>query len=250
MERAITEKQYEIHYYEVDYRKKALITSLIDYFNDVATFQSEDLGIGIDYMTKNNMAWILYKWDISVNRYPKYGEKVTVKTEPCGVRKFYAYRKFQITDSNGQVLANAKSIWLLINIKERKPLRINEHLINTYGLNDDNNECFKIDNIDKISEAENTIEFKVRYSDIDTNGHVNNEKYAAWLIESVPLEVVLNYTLRNMKITYRKEVKYGEYIKVLNSSKTDDNRIIFTHKVVEENGEEMTLGETLWEKTE
>jgi hypothetical protein len=26
------------------------MTSLIDYFNDVATFQSEGLGIGIDYM--------------------------------------------------------------------------------------------------------------------------------------------------------------------------------------------------------
>ncbi|QGU96674.1 acyl-ACP thioesterase [Clostridium bovifaecis] len=248
MSRVITDKEYEVHYYEADYRKQALMTSLIDYFNDVATFQSEELGIGIDYMKENNMAWILYKWDINVTKYPMYGEKIIVRTEPCAAKKFYAYRKFYILNLEKEVIATASSVWLLIDIKERKPMRVTPHLMEVYGLTDDNNEILKVDNIIKLSEEESSIGFKVRYSDIDTNGHVNNEKYAAWLIESIPLDIVLNYTLINMKITYKKETKYGENIKVLTASKNIEDKIIFSHKILKESGEEITLGETTWKK--
>ncbi|KYH28073.1 MULTISPECIES: acyl-[acyl-carrier-protein] thioesterase [Clostridium] len=246
MSRVITEKEYEIHYYEADYRKQALMTSLIDYFNDVATFQSEKLGVGIDYMKENNMAWILYKWDINIKEYPKYGEKVIVRTEPCAVKKFYAYRKFYIFNMQKEVIATASSVWLLIDIREKKPLRVTADLIKAYGLDDDNDGILKTDNIIKINEEESSLEFKVRYSDIDTNGHVNNEKYAAWLIESVPIDIVTNRTLVNMKITYKKETKYGENIRVLTASKPIEDKIVFSHRILNKNGDEITLGETTW----
>lgn len=246
MSKVITDKEYEVHYYESDYKKRALMTSLIDYFNDVATYQSEVLGIGIDYMRSNDMAWVLYKWDINVKEYPKYGEKVLVRTEPCAVKKFYAYRRFYILNSNNEIIATAKSLWLLINTKKRRPMRISENFIKVFGLTDENNDILEIDDIMKPSIDEASIGFKIRYSDIDTNGHVNNEKYAGWIIESVPLDIVTKYTLVNMKITYKKETKYGENIRVLTSLKDMENKKIFIHRILNENGEEVTLGETTW----
>ena len=55
--------------------------------------------------------------------------------------------------------------------------------------------------------------FDVRYSDIDTNMHVNNVKYVSWALETVPKDIVLNYELKNVKVTYEKETTYGETIK-------------------------------------
>jgi acyl-ACP thioesterase len=243
----IEEKEYEIHYYEVDYKKRAFIMTLIDYFNDVSTFQSEKLGIGIDYMIENNMAWILYKWDIDVKEYPRYGDKITVTTEPCAFKKFYGYRKFQVLDSNREVIATANSVWLLIDIKERKPVRVTDHIVRTYGLTDKDNEILKIPNIKDLEKVDNSVELKIRYSDIDTNGHVNNGKYSAWLIESVPLEIISKYALTNIKLTYKKESKYGEAVKILSDIDYKENKVVITHRVVREN-EEITLGETVWEK--
>ena len=37
--------------------------------------------------------------------------------------------------------------------------------------------------------------FKVRYGDIDSNMHVNNVRYVEWAIESLPLDIVLNYEI-------------------------------------------------------
>lgn len=50
MQPNLFEQEYRIHYYEIDYKKRALITSLMNYFDDVATCQSEKLGVGIDYL--------------------------------------------------------------------------------------------------------------------------------------------------------------------------------------------------------
>lgn len=248
MSGTLTAKEYEIHFYEVNYKKRALMTSLIDYFNDVAIYQSEQLKGGFEYLTENHVAWILYKWDITVVKYPKYGEKVTVRTRPTAFKKFYGYRKFDILDENGEVLAFANSLWLLVDTNSKKPLKIPHDVIELYGLAVEDNKTLKIDNINKLEKVDDVIEFKVRYSDIDTNGHVNNEKYAAWMIESVPLEITLNYSLANIKITYKKETKYGELIKVSTQKIEREDCIIFVHEINREDGELLTLGETVWKK--
>ena len=76
----ITEKEYEVHYYEANYKLDCKISSIINYFCDIGGKQSEELGVGINYLTEKRLAWVFYKYDIKVNRYPKYGEKIKVIT--------------------------------------------------------------------------------------------------------------------------------------------------------------------------
>ena len=61
-----TEKEYEVHYYEVNYKLECKISSIINYFCDIGTFQSESLGVGIDYLTERRLAWVFYRYDIKV----------------------------------------------------------------------------------------------------------------------------------------------------------------------------------------
>ena len=88
--------------------------------------------------------------------------------------------------------------------------------------------------------------FQVRYSDIDTNMHVNNVKYVAWALETVPKDVVLNCELKNIKVTYEKETTYGETIKVSTEVIRKENIIICRHKIINEEGTELTLLESTW----
>ena len=61
-----TEKEYEVHYYEVNYRLDCKMSSIINYFCDIGAIQSNDLGVGIDYLTERRLAWVFYKYDIKV----------------------------------------------------------------------------------------------------------------------------------------------------------------------------------------
>lgn len=244
----VFEKEYEIHYYEVDYKKRALITSIVDFFGDIATRQSEELGIGIDYLREKGLCWVLYKWNIDMFKYPVYGEKVIIRTCPCSMKKFYAYRTFELINSKGEVLSKAESVWFLINIEKRRPVRISEDIYKAYGLTFEDDKELEIENIKRSERVNFEKQFNVRFSDIDTNRHVNNEKYIAWAIETLPLDLVLNYTLKNIKVTYEKETTYGESIKVLTEVVEQDHMISCLHRIIDKEENELTLLKTLWEK--
>lgn len=239
-------KEYEIHYYEVDFRKKMQITSLIDFLGDIATDQSEKLGVGMDYLFSNGLGWVLYKWDIKVYSYPQYGDKITIKTLPYGFRRFYAYRIYEVFNEAGELIAEAGSVWFLINIEKKKPVRIESDMYKVYGIAEDSKDILEIGDIVKPDAIEEEKMFNVRYSDIDTNKHVNNSKYASWALEVVPMDVILNSTLDRIKITYQKETKYGEVVRSKVHINRLDGKIICNHSIEDSEGNILALLETAW----
>ncbi|MGH4119100.1 acyl-[acyl-carrier-protein] thioesterase [Clostridium sp.] len=242
----ITDRNYNVHYYEVDIHKKVLITSIIDYLGDMAMYQSAILGVGVDYLKENKMAWVLYKWDIEMESYPLLNETIKVKTFAHSFRKFYAYRKYEIIDAGGNKIGYANSVWILINTDRRRPIRITSDMYEAYGIDDSNNDALNIQDIQKINTVHEEKRFNVRYSDIDTNKHVNNVKYVAWALETVPKDIVLNYELKNIRVTYIKETTYGETINVSTEIIREESKTICRHKIINEEGTEITLLESTW----
>lgn len=247
MEPVISERNYYIHYYEVDYMKRCLITSIMNYFEDLALIQSEKLGIGMDYLNKSKLAWVLYKWDIKVKRYPHFGETIKITTMPCSFKKFYAYRKFDIYDNSGNNIVSANSVWLLVDVDTKKLSKINDHIYKVYQI-DEGRETLEIGDMEKLDKIDSSLDFHVRYSDIDTNKHVNNVKYVDWSIETIPLDIVLNYELKRLKVTYKKETAYGENIKAVTELSPSDNGVVCIHKILDNNGSDLCLLETTWVK--
>ena len=90
-----------IRYSEVGTDRKLTMESLLDYYQDVATFQTEDLGIGIGYMMERGLAWILSSWQVVINRYPSVGERVRTSTIPYEWKSFLGYRNFLMETSDG-----------------------------------------------------------------------------------------------------------------------------------------------------
>lgn len=241
-------KDYEIHYYEVDFRKRMHMTRLVDFLGDIATCQSENLGVGMDYLSSKGLGWVIYKWDIKIHKYPVYGETITVKTTPYGLRSFYAYRKFEVLDKNGELIAEAGSVWLLVNAEKKRPVRIDKEMFFAYGIDEGCKDTIEIDNISKSERTDGEKIFNVRYSDIDTNKHVNNSKYASWAIEVVPMDIVLDYSMKRMKIIYQKETKYGEIISSKVQIDNTGSEVLCRHCIQDGEGNLLTLLETYWEK--
>ncbi|MBV4422717.1 acyl-[acyl-carrier-protein] thioesterase [Clostridium tyrobutyricum] len=246
MNKVVSEKEFEINYYEVDFKKQLLITSLMNYFDDVATKQSEDIGGGLDYMRNKGIAWVLYKWDITIKRYPMFREKIKVRTSSYSLKKFYGYRTFEVFDKNNDVICSANSVWLLIDINKRRAKRITEDIYKMYGLTEKDNKPLIIENVRLPEKFDFERHFDVRYSDIDTNNHVNNVKYVDWAIETVPIDIVLNYSLENLNITYKKEAVYGENVKSSTKVQKTDCGYIGLHKISDNSDKELCVIKTVW----
>lgn len=244
----IAEKEYEVHYYETNYRLECKISSIINYFCDIGTKQSEELGVGIDYLIEKRLAWVFYKYDIKVNRYPKYGEKIRVRTFAKSFKKFYASRGYEIYDENNNKIVEGEGIFLLINIDRRRAIRIPEDQYISYGIDIDDCPDINITKLEKLNKEMYKNNFKVRYGDIDSNMHVNNVRYVEWALESLPLDIVLNYELKELSVIFEKECRYG--VEVIASCEVRENEegLIILHKIEDCEGKELTVLTSKWIK--
>ena len=245
----IFEKEYEVHYYEVNYRLESTITSIINYFSDIGTKQSEELGVGIEYMLSKGLTWVFYKYNIKVNKAPKYGEILKVKTRPAGFKKFYALRKYEIFNRQGEKLVEGEAVFLLIDINKRRAVRIPEDQYIAYDVKLDENCEIDISKLETITKDTYSKYFYTRYSDIDSNMHVNNVKYVEWAIETIPLEVATNYNIKELTVVFQKECKYGVKIKSSCEIKEkSDEQLTVLHKIENEDGTQLTSLISKWKK--
>ena len=244
-------KKYEIHYYEVDYKLRCKLSSIIDFICDVGTQQSESIGGGMEYCTNNNCAWVFYKYDIKMYRYPKFGEIISLSTTPVGFKKFYGLRKYIIRDDKNEIIGEALALFFLINIEKRRPMRIQKEQYDFYGVDGDVDYDISMDKLERVEEEQYSKQFDIRYSDIDSNKHVNNVKYVEWAMEAVPIEVIADYQLSRLKVTFEKETIYGEKVSASATVKQiNEDSLKSYHTISNSDGAELTLLEADWVKLE
>ena len=65
-----------IRYSEVEEDKFLSVSGIINYFQDCSTFQSEDIGLGFDFLESQNRAWVINAWQIVIEKFPRLGERV------------------------------------------------------------------------------------------------------------------------------------------------------------------------------
>jgi acyl-ACP thioesterase len=54
----------------------------------------------------------------------------------------------------------------------------------------------------------------VLYSDIDTNGHMNNCRYIEWALDLIDLDVFKNKSIQYLAINYLKEIQPLKMVKL------------------------------------
>ena len=187
--------------------------SILKILENIGGYHSDIAGYGSNDIATNKLTWILLDWKLKVLNRPKYGQTLDVHTWARVGNRFFTYRDFEIYDENGTLCAIATSKWTLINIEEGKMERITEEVIEKY--NTEEKEVFPGEKLDKLQMPEEflcSINYTVKRKDIDINKHMHNLNYLDLAYEALPEEV---YDLRpfdNVRIMYKKEIKYGDTV--------------------------------------
>lgn len=197
-----------VRFSEVDHSKMLTLPSLVNYFQDCSTFQSEDLGLGIEVLKERGKVWILSSWQIFVERYPEMGEKIQVGTWATGFEGLYGTRNFQITDEQGERVAYANSVWILMDTKKGRPIRPMAEDTEAYVQGDPIRTDFAPRKIALAKETEDKADFPVLRAQIDTNEHVNNCQYIQMAAEIMPECARAG----QVRVEYRKSAVLGDRI--------------------------------------
>ena len=244
------EKMYEIHYYECDKNLNCTLESIMNFLGDVGNKHAESLNVGMEYLTERNLTWVFYKYNIKINRYPKYEEKIKVKTVAEEFKKFYALRTNEIYDENNIKIVEGSALFLLIDIVKRRAVKITDDQYKAYNVDKGStgkNLIGRLERLEKVKNNEYVSNFKVRYSDIDFNKHVNNVKYVQWFMDSVPQEIREEYELKEIDILFEHECYYNDEIKcVCEIHKNEDNLLVLSN-IQDKDGKELTVFVSKWE---
>ena len=199
------------------------ITSLNRVMLQAAVDHAEHLGFGFTNTSKEDLSWVLFRINIQINRLPAWKEKYQLFTWPSRVGALTAFREFEIKDERGRLLVVATSEWSVINLKTRRPRRMStlehlyDHLTPRIPLS---KPFFKLD--PKI-EFEELFSVKIRYSDLDMNGHANAGKYFDWLSDAV-FEQYGHNRMAFISFNYFQECLLGDVVSIQRS--TDDSGYI------------------------
>ncbi|SHN85376.1 acyl-[acyl-carrier-protein] thioesterase [Desulfitobacterium chlororespirans] len=241
-------KEYEIFYFQVDQFGEASVITILDFLEDCAIAHSEAVGLGIESLLEQRTCWVLNRWRLEMERYPRLGEKVTIETLNIGFERFYGERVFTIRDSQGNIIGKAGSLWIYLNIDKRRPTRIPLQFADQYGVPESYEGKEPFEDLPEITDIHTEIRFHVRRSDIDTNGHVNNTRYVEWMLEGISEESLKDYRLRRLEVIYKKETPYGTDI-LSQGQGAKDAGLEYLHRVLDQSGErELACGRTVWTK--
>ncbi len=223
----IFENNYKVGIRDVIEGRKATNKAILSYMENAACMHSDKVGYGINDIPKTKLVWILLDWRVKIINRPSYGDEILVKTWSKGMEKCYAYREFELLDSKENIIAIASTKWVLTNCEKGKIVRVDETIQEAYPKEE---KCvFDLKELEKIFEPENEqniTEYKIRKTDIDINGHVNNLNYLDIAYEGLPLDIKSCQEFENIRITYKHETKLGETVKVLYTIKEDKHIIV------------------------
>ena len=62
-----------VRYSEIGENGLLTLPGILNYFQDCSTFQSEEVGLGIDILKEWKRIWVLSAWQVVVDRYPYMG---------------------------------------------------------------------------------------------------------------------------------------------------------------------------------
>ena len=190
-----------VRYSETDENGFLSIAGIVNYFQDASTFQSEDLGVGVEVVSGLGLAWVLNSWQIVVHRIPKLGDRIVIGTFPTSFKGFMGHLNFFLETPEGERLVEANSIWTLLDMKKGMPVRVPALISEKYTLEEPISMPIASRKITVPESGAEQESFQVGRQHLDGNHHVNNGQYIAMAMEYLPADFVIG----QMRAEYKKQ---------------------------------------------
>jgi medium-chain acyl-[acyl-carrier-protein] hydrolase len=213
-------KEFEIGSFQVNPDGRLKLASLADLLQEIAWRHADSADFGRN-LVESRLMWALSRMDIRVERFPKWGETVSIFTGGKGADKLFAFREFMVWDQEGKVLVRAMSSWLLLNM-ETKRIQRPEQVLSPQLFNPHLKPAWQPAKLSVSGEQLATEEVAVRYADLDLYSHVNNTSYIRWVENFLADKGIFP---SNIIINYLAECVEGDYI-VLSLFQSGEERCV------------------------
>lgn len=223
-------KDYAFRYTDVDFQDRVRPAAFLSVMQESACLSADELGFGYKDLQPKNIGFILANWYVELYRPVGYNEVLTVKTWPVKPKKLIVFRDFELFIGKEKVGVGT-SRWCLVDLASFSMLPasvIFDDIVAEY--NDFRSTDFGSWKIPDVSGGEPVYSKSVSYSDYDHYNHVNNTRYADFLMDAFSVDDLKDKWVSMFQLSYIKQCKYGERLDFYRR-KTEDGSWLVSGKV-------------------
>lgn len=200
---------------DTDFNAKMKLSSILRHFQEAASLHVDNLGIGItDLDNKGHIAWLLAKVKISVMRYPKLKENISIITWPQLPGPIEYQRDFIIKDEKGNIIVKALTSWIVVDTKTREIKRSSLIPLDHLTIHPERPLGKRFYRFKPSYQTKEIYQRTVGYSDIDIMGHLNNAKYLDFVLDCFSIKEHQNMTISEAELHFSKEALPGDKLKM------------------------------------
>jgi len=212
----IYQKEEKIRFYDLDANGDVKLTSLLKHMSEASWTNAEELGAGLDKTLEVGLAFIIQRIGMRIFKMPELNQKIMVRTWPAETTRSAFKRNGDIQDEDGNKMMEWESLWVLIDINERKIKRpsASPTEFTLYGKMGVEIEADKIVMPDE-KELHASYKHTVQFSELDINSHMNNAIYGDLIANVLALSTSPNIqTWKEVQFNYVHEAKLSDEVMV------------------------------------
>lgn len=212
MKRTIWTQTYTVNSFLVNPQKKLGLMGLLNLLQDTAWVHATHLGHGYEKMIEEGSAWVLTRQKVAMRKWPHWGEEITFKTWIRPIKGVVAIRDFEIW-CRDEKIGECTTQWLILDLATRRATERGGKSFEGQW-REDAPDFLEVGKISPSKDAQKITEFQVRNSDLDLNGHVNNTRYAQWILDSISLQKHQDHVLTEYEVNFVAETMSGDTIEI------------------------------------
>lgn len=211
-------KLFTVDSHDIDFNGIARASSLIRYMQETAEAHLRACGTSTDALRSSGRAFVLSRFSVSFYESASIYEDLNVQTWACESRGFSFERCYRILRGDS-IIAEATSVWALIDIATHRPLRVNSFEVDLVP-----EDMLALDVPPRvICPAADKMhlrgEHTVSYRELDANVHMNNTYYPDMLCDTLDMQGKRVY---RMSINFLNEAKHRDSLNIYSTEVKGD----------------------------
>jgi acyl-ACP thioesterase len=205
-------ESFPIRAFECDPHGRLLPRTLCLLLQETAAAHASELGVAVQTLLDRGVAWVLSQLSITVEHWPMAGETLHIETWPAAASGTRIERRFRLLDGDGAVHGEATTLWLVMDLERRRPVRLPEYVTETFGPLVEAGRPARLDAIAPLAAPQLEQTLTVAYGDLDMVHHANNAAFVEWMVSCVAGSLWDTHDPAAIEVHYLSECRLGDTI--------------------------------------